>query len=192
MEFILDYGLVAVFFALVLTPFGLPIPEEISLIAAGGLAANGNANPIHAWIVGFIGVTGGDLISWTMGRMVGLEPKGFVSRLIGQEQLIEIEQFFRKWDDWAIVIARQIPGMRFPAFFFAGASAVPVVRFYFIDALASMITVNVFFYIGFRFSSNINLILPYVDGFRNTATTTVAVLFLLFVIRIIYRRLKKK
>lgn len=192
MELVLKYGLIAVFLGLILTPLGLPIPEEISILAAGGLAAKGHANLVTAWIVCFIGVTFGDVISWTMGRTVGLEPKGFVGRLIGAEQITEIEEFFEKWGVWAIVIARQIPGMRFPAFFFAGASRVPLVKFYIIDGISALITVNVFFYIGHRFASNIDLILPYINNFRRTASAIVLLLILAFVTRLIWKRRNQK
>ena len=114
---LIKYGLFACFFSLILTPFGLPVPEEISLLAAGFIVKKQSSSIMVGWIVGFLGVTLGDVISWSMGRIVGLEPKGFVSKLIGQEQIRDIEQFYRKWGDWAIVIARQLPGMRFPTFF---------------------------------------------------------------------------
>ena len=120
----IQYGVFTGFAALILAPLGLPIPEEVSLLAMGVLVGNDHASLLSAWIYGFLGVTLGDLIAWYFGRTVGLESTGFVSRLIGQQQIEDIEQFYRKYGDWAIVIARQIPGMRFPTFFFAGASAV--------------------------------------------------------------------
>ena len=121
METLLEYGVWACFLALILTPFGLPIPEEISLLTAGVLIANDHSSWGLGWILGFLGCTLGDVVSWYFGRTVGLEPSGFVSRLIGEKQIEDVEKFYRRWGDWAIVIARQIPGLRFPTFFFAGA-----------------------------------------------------------------------
>lgn len=191
-DILFEYGLVAVFLGLILTPFGLPLPEEISILVAGGLTANGHANMVTAWIVCFIGVTFGDVISWTMGRTVGLEPKGFVGRLIGKEQIDEIEDFFDRWGAWAIVIARQLPGMRFPAFFFAGASRVPLPKFYFIDGLSALVTVNVFFYIGYKFAGTLEQVKPYIDNFRQTASLLATIAIGLFIARIVWKRLKKK
>ena len=192
LDYILQYGLVAVFLGLILTPFGLPLPEEISILAAGGLTAKGHANIVTAWIVCFIGVTFGDVISWTMGRTVGLEPKGFVGRLIGTEQIEEIEDFFERWGAWAIVIARQLPGMRFPAFFFAGASRVPLLKFYFIDGLSALVTVNVFFYLGYHFAGTLDQILPYIEEFRQTASLMALTLVAVFIGRIVWKRRQKK
>ncbi len=76
MDTLLEYGLVAVFIALVLTAVGLPIPEDVSLAVAGVLARTGPASWVDAWIVGYIGVLTGDLIVYHLGKRVGLHPKG--------------------------------------------------------------------------------------------------------------------
>ena len=144
------------------------------------------------WIVGFLGVTLGDVISWTMGRIVGLEPKGFVSKLIGQEQIRDIEQFYRKWGDWAIVIARQIPGMRFPTFFFAGASAISLTRFYIIDGLAALITVNVFYWLGYAFADDLSNIKLWVEDFQSYASGFASALILLVICLLLYRRYQNR
>jgi membrane protein DedA with SNARE-associated domain len=189
---LIKYGLVACFFSLVLTPFGLPIPEEISLLATGFIVKKQSSSLLIGWIIGFLGVTLGDLISWTMGRTVGLEPKGFVAKLIGPDQIRDIEQFYRKWGDWAIVIARQIPGMRFPTFFFAGASAIPLGRFYLIDGLAALITVNVFFTLGYVFADDLSDIQLFVQDFQSYASTFAAILIILIISFLLYRRLRSK
>ena len=177
-------------FSLILTPFGLPIPEEMSLLTAGVLVGNGHAEFWTGWILGFLGVTLGDVISWFFGRTLGLEPKGFVSKLIGPKQIYDIEKFYRRWGDWTIVFARQIPGMRFPAFFFAGASAVPLSRFYLIDALAALITVNVFYSLGIYFADDVNNIESIINLFVEYAGLTSTVIILSMIGFLVYRRLR--
>ena len=191
LETLLEYGILACFFALILTPFGLPIPEEVSLLTAGALVGNGHSNIATGWIFGFLGVTLGDVISWSFGRTVGLQPTGFVSKLIGQEQINDIEQFYRKWGDWAIVISRQVPGMRFPTFFFAGASAVSLGRFYLIDALAAMVTVNLYFGLGYYFANDISQIREFVQQFVDYAGLFASGFIILIIVVIAYRRFKK-
>lgn len=182
------YGVIFGFVTLMLTPFGLPIPEEISLLFMGVLLGNGHAEWVSTWIIGFLGVTLGDVIAWYFGRRVGLEPTGFVSRLIGPKQITDIETFYRKWGDWAIVFARQIPGMRFPTFFFAGASAVSLGRFYFIDGLSALITVNVYLWLGYAFADDINDIRSHVDSFIEYAGIISGVVLITVAVRILYKR----
>ncbi len=166
MDTLLRYGLLAVFIALVLTPFGLPIPEDLSLLVGGVLAGTGQFSLYTVLVVGWFGVMIGDAISWSYGYHLGTEPKGFVARLVGKRQLRRIERFYRRYGTWAIVIARQVPGMRLPAFFFAGATGIALPRFLVIDGLAALITVHVYVLIGWAFSDDIGRIVPWLDRFR--------------------------
>ncbi len=176
--------------ALILAPLGLPIPEEISLLAMGVLVGNGHAELAFAWVCGFLGVTLGDMIAWYFGRKMGLESTGFVSRLIGEQQIKDIEQFYRKYGDWAIVIARQIPGMRFPTFFFAGASAVSAGRFYLIDGLSALVTVNLYLGLGYYFADDAKRIKENTESFIEYAGYGSAIILVLIALRFAYRRWK--
>jgi len=148
MDTLLKYGLVAVFIALVLTAVGLPIPEDISLAVAGVLARTGHASWVEAWLVGYVGVLTGDLIVYNLGRRVGLHPKGWLGRLFGDKQIDRILRFYSRFGDYSVVICRQLPGMRFPAFFFSGATGMPVRRFILLDGVAALFTVSVWIAVG--------------------------------------------
>lgn len=195
------------FISLVITAFGWPFPEEFSLLWLGILINQEHAHWVLGWIVGFLGVTGGDAIAWYFGLKVGLEPTGFISKLIGKEQIEDIERFYRKWGNWAIVFARQLPGMRFPTFFFAGASAVPFSRFYMIDGLAALITVNIYFWLGYAIGAKmefekgdsltelgekITTALPWVEVLINYASQAALIGMAMLASWLIYKRLKKK
>lgn len=186
----IEYGVIVGFVALVLTPFGLPIPEELSLLAMGILLGNEHTSLVFAWTAGFLGVTLGDVISWFFGRSMGLQSKGFVSRLIGERQLQDIEQFYRRYGDWAIVIARQIPGMRFPTFFFAGASAVSLARFYTIDGLAALVTVNLYLALGYYFADDAKRIKENTESFIEYAGYASSLILLILIGRAAMKRWK--
>ena len=192
LDTLLRYGIVAVFVALMLTPLGLPVPEEISLLVAGVLAANGHVAVPTALLVAYVGVTGGDVVAWTMGRRAGLHPRGFIARLVGPEQIIQIEQFYERWGGWAIVIARQLPGTRLPAFFFAGASGISLTRFLLIDGIAAIFTTSVYFLLGYVFAEDIDGVLLWVDRFRSGSSTFALLGIVAFVSWIWWRRRKKR
>ncbi|MDP6934295.1 MAG: VTT domain-containing protein, partial [Myxococcota bacterium] len=117
METLLENGLIAVFVALLLAPFGLPVPEDISLLVAGVLVHWDKAEVWQALVVGYLGVVIGDCFVWTIGRKVGLHPSGLLPRLVGSEKIERITRFYDRFGDWAIVLCRQVPGLRAPAFF---------------------------------------------------------------------------
>jgi len=190
LDSLLRYGLVAVFLALILTPFGLPIPEDVSLAAAGVLVANGHAPFWAAWVVGYLGVLGGDLIAFAMGRRVGLHPQGFIGRLVGPEDLRQIEAFYEKYGPWAIVIARQFPGMRMPAFFFAGATGIRVHRFLLFDGTAALITVSLFTGLGFWFADRIDWLMDQLKPFQSVGSMLLVVLAVVVGWRVYRRRMQ--
>ncbi len=191
-ELVLRYGLVAVFVALILTPLGLPIPEDVTLLAAGMLTELTDVPVRDALVVGYIGVLGGDVIGWTFGRRVGLHPTGFIARLVGPEDIERISKFYRRYGAWAIVLARQVPGMRLPAFFFAGASGVPLPRFLVIDGAAAVITVGVFVSLGRMFADDLGRVIAWLEGFRTVGGVGFAALVGFGVWRIIRRRIRRK
>ena len=169
LEILLQYGPLGCFATLLLTAFGLPIPEEVSLIVLGALTYKGS-NIVLCWVISFLGVTGGDTIAWYMGKRMGLEPTGFVRRLLGKKSIEDIASFFEEYGIWAIVISRQIPGMRFPTFFFSGASGIPFWKFFLIDGASSMITVNLYFSLGFYFGDRLPMIIEFIEN--NVATVS--------------------
>ena len=166
METILEYGLLAVYVALVLTSFGLPIPEDVSLVAAGALARTGHASWIGALAVGYVGVLSGDLIAFWLGRRVGLHPTGWLGRRFGDKHIDRIMGFYRRFGDWTVVICRNLPGMRFPAFFFSGATGMPLRRFLFLDGLAAIVTTGVWVGVGWTFGHNIQEWIHVLDNAR--------------------------
>jgi membrane protein DedA with SNARE-associated domain len=153
-ELIQRYGLLAVFVSLVTTPVGNPIPEDISLFVAGVLAHMGSAHFATALIVGYLGVTLGDCIAWTMGKKIGLSPTGFMAKVAGSKQLSRIESFYDRW---------------LPCFFFAGASGVPFKRFILVDGSAAIVTTSVFVSLGYTFADDVAAVLPWLDRFRHFA-----------------------
>jgi membrane protein DedA with SNARE-associated domain len=138
LEFLLEYGLFAVLAALLLAPLGLPIPEEVSLMAAGAYARSGRASLELALFVGYSGIVLGDCVAFFLGKRIGLHPKGIMGRLFGRRRLDRIVRFYDRFGMWTVVICRQIPGMRFPAFFFSGASGMPLRRFLLLDGTAAV------------------------------------------------------
>lgn len=148
MEHLLEHGLLAVLVALLLTPFGLPIPEDVSLVAAGVLARTGHAQLYEAWIVGYFGVLFADCIAWSFGHYLGLNPRGPLRHLFGRKQILRITKFFQRFGPWAIVVCRNLPGTRFPAFFFSGATGMSLPRFVLIDGSAAVVTVSLWVSVG--------------------------------------------
>ena len=189
MDFFETYGLIAVFVALITTPVGNPIPEDLSLLAGGMIAGMGQNTIWEALLVGYAGVVIGDCVAWAMGRRVGLQPGGFLSRVAGKKQVARLQRFYERFGDRTILICRQLPGFRLPCFFIAGASGMPIKRFLLIDGSAALITTNVFTWLGYHYWENLAEIIHWLERFRQGLTLLAVLAGLMVAVRIIqYQR----
>ncbi len=167
MDILLRYGIWACLVALILTAFGFPVPEEISLLVLGGISHRDPSIIVVAWIIGQFGVVFSDVLVWVWGRRFGYNPSGFVGKMIGKDQLNDISTFYDRWGNWSIIIARMIPGIRVPTFFFAGASGMPIWKFLSIDVLGSLVPVNLYFFLGYSFSDELPAIRAWIQSLQS-------------------------
>jgi membrane protein DedA with SNARE-associated domain len=184
LDLLLEHGLLAVLAALLLAPLGLPIPEEISLMAAGAYARSGRAPLELALLVGYTGIVGGDCIAYGLGRRVGLHPKGVIGRLFGHRRLRRIVRFYDRFGVWTVVLCRQIPGMRFPAFFFSGASGMSLRKFLFLDGTAAIGTALLWVGAGWWLGPRLAESMSTVDNLRQLGLGLGVALIALFAWRI--------
>ena len=185
METLQEYGPAAIFVALLLAPFGFPIPEDVSLLILGVLVAREGTPYSVAFLVAYFGVLLGDTAVWALGRRVGLRPTGWIARFTGQKRIEWIERFYDKYGAWAIVFCRQVPGLRFPGFFFAGATDVSLPRFLLFDGCAALITANVYLWVGGAFADNLDPIIDWIDRFRVAAGLIMVAIAIVLVVPLI-------
>lgn len=136
---------------------GVPIPEDITLLVAGLLAASGGISLTGAMIAGFVGVLLGDALLFMMGRRFGKKVfslPGF-RRIFTEERIIAAENRIRHNGPFICFIARFLPGLRSPVFAMAGALGVRRSTFFLLDGFAALISVPVWVYLGFWFGSNL-------------------------------------
>lgn len=174
MDTLLEYGLVAVFLALH-PPISSVLPEEVSLLTAGFLAGTGRQPLWLCLLVAYAGIVSADTLTWAIGRRLGLHPEGWASRMVGPDRVERIERFYRRYGPWAIVICRQLPGTRTPAFFFAGASGFPLARFLAYEMSAALLTAGLYVTLGLVFADDFEHLLAQIERVRSTLLGVVAV-----------------
>ncbi len=156
-DFLQAYSYTAVFGVLILCGLGLPIPEDISLVAGGIISGLGYSNVHFMLIVCMIGVLGGDSIVYNIGRRSGsrLMSSRFGKKLTGSRKYPLIEKWFENHGRKFLFAARFMPGLRAPIFFYTGATKiVSFPRFIIIDGFAALISVPVWIYLGYFGANN--------------------------------------
>lgn len=167
---------------------GVPIPEDITLIAAGILAALKSISLPGAMIVGFVGVMLGDCILFYLGRKYGYRVftlPGF--RSIFTEKRIQIaRQKVLTNSKFICFTARFLPGLRAPIFLTAGIMGVPPLVFLLLDGFAALISVPVWVYLGWLLGDNLDHALETAIKAQKYVIAAVAVFVFIYVAWKIY------
>lgn len=139
------------FGSLFLSAFGLPIPEEAPLIAAGGAVKLGDALLIPVAFVALGSIVVGDFGAYLLGRKLGPHAlRGrFLRRFVDESHVRRAKRMFRRHGNYAVGLARLFPGVRAVTFFTAGTLRFPLVRFLVIDTAMSIVSVTVWVGLGY-------------------------------------------
>lgn len=100
----------------------------------------------------------------------------------------KFEQYYRRYGEKTIFIARFLPGLRAPIFALSGVSKMKYSKFIFYDGVAAIISVPLFVYLAYFFGENIEYILKLIKR----TELTVAIIGLIIIGFIIYGFIKKK
>ncbi|MCM2321741.1 MAG: DedA family protein [Oligoflexia bacterium] len=122
---------------------GLPIPEDITLFAAGLLSYYGLTDVWTMIIVCLVGVMVGDSLIFMLGAVYGrkLTKKWFFHKLLPDDRLELVKKQFHDRGTKLIFFARFMPGLRAPIFFSAGTLHLPYRVFFFYDGGAALLSV---------------------------------------------------
>lgn len=134
---------VGIFSILLACGFGLPVPEDITLFAAGLLAYYGLTGFGLTILISLLGVLIGDSTIFFLGARYGrkLTKKWFFHRLLPDERLDAVREKFHQRGLKLLFAARFMPGLRAPIYFSAGTLHVPFRKFILLDGAAALISV---------------------------------------------------
>lgn len=137
---------------------GVPIPEDLTLLAAGLLAANQSISLTGALIAGFVGVMLGDALLFFMGRRFGKRVFALpgLRSFFTEQRIAKAEAKIRHNGPFICFIARFLPGLRSPIFAMSGALGVKPMTFFMLDGFAALISVPVWVYLGYWFGNNLD------------------------------------
>ena len=148
----------AITLVLILTGSGLPLPEEVPIITAGIMSANGTLDPLAAFLCCLFGALVGDCIMYWIGYHFGrgvLKDHRWWARFITPEREDQIEQKFRQHGLKVFFFARFLVGLRSPVYLTAGILRVSFRRFLVIDLVCATAVVGTFFWMTYFFGTHL-------------------------------------
>jgi membrane protein DedA with SNARE-associated domain len=154
-------SLVGLFLVLVGGGIGLPIPEDLTLLAAGVLAHQHVFRLRDVIAVGFVGVVCADWVIYLAGRRYGqgIVEHPLLARLFGASRLNVVRGAVERHGVHAVFAARFLLGFRIATFFAAGTFHVPALHFAIAEAASSAIFVPAMATLGFLFSDRAERVL---------------------------------
>jgi membrane protein DedA with SNARE-associated domain len=166
-------GIIAV---LVLTGAGLPIPEEVPVIAAGVASHSGQMVPWIALLCCLVGVLAGDTILYAIGYHFGrslLNDYHWFSRSLTPEREKKIERLIARHGWKVFLVARLLVFVRSPVYVTAGILHMPFRRFLLIDAFCAGIVVTSFFGMSYAFAAHVDTLWGWIHSSQYAITILV-------------------
>jgi len=148
---------------LLLCGLGLPIPEDISLIAAGYFSWRGALDVTKAFLVCFAAVLAGDSLAFFLGRHFGRRvlASRVAQKYFTPRRQLRVRAYFRKFGSKVILVGRFTPGLRFTIFFTAGTLHLRPPVFLVYDFSAAAFTVPILVYTAWLFGGQIDRVISY-------------------------------
>lgn len=140
---------------------GVPLPEELPILAAGALAREA---VIRWWIalpLCIVGVLVGDVVLYWAGRHWGERLLGWrvVRFVLTEARERRLLSAYRRHGLKIVVIARHVVGLRAAAFLTAGIARLPFWKFLLVDTAAACVGVPVSFGFAYFFTDQLRAVL---------------------------------
>ncbi len=143
-------GYVVLFGLLFACGLGLPLPEDIPLIIAGALIANGKMTWLIAGIAAWSGIIGGDVCLYFLSRKYGMQvtKAPLIGKHVTKERIEWVEGLFARYGVGVVAICRLFAGVRGAMVIAAGAIRFNFFKFVIADGIAALISGGLFMLFG--------------------------------------------
>jgi len=168
-----------------------PSPSDLVIVIGGTLVATGVIHFIPTLLLSTAGSVLGFMVLFYFGSTVDkkLVHSGKY-KYIPVDAIDKVEQWFKKYGYWIILVNRFLPGTRSVISFFAGMSRLDVRRTVLLSTISSVLWNAIILYLGFLFGHNVDVVDKYLSTYSNIAIGTTVFIVLIFVIRYFIKKKK--
>jgi membrane protein DedA with SNARE-associated domain len=184
------------FVILMLCGLGLPMPEDVALLAGGYLAHKGVTRYPITLVVALLGVIVGDNSLYFIGRGVGSNLLAYFGLKKSDAPIDDssssvdrLHAFMNRHGHLAIFYARFFAGFRALVYLSAGSLGVPPSRFFLYDLAGAAISVPVVVTLGYVFGEQIERVIHYIGGFQKLIWVVIALCAVIYLTRLAVIRL---
>ena len=172
---------------------GMPIPEDVPLVAAGILIAQGQMHVVPACILAWMGIIGGDCVLYSLGRKYGLNITRvpFIGKHVTRDRIVYAENLFAKYGFLVVAVGRLVAVIRGAMVVAAGSIRYNVAKFIFADGVAALVSGGMFIWLGHAGAKNIKMLAEQIHRYSMYLVIAVIVIIGIFVARLVMNKNKQ-
>ena len=158
---IAQYGLLLVFFNVLVEQAGVPVPAVPTLVVAGALAASGHLSVVDVLLAALVACLLSDLLWYWAGRHYGAGVMRMLCRIsLSPDSCVRTSELrFQRWRGQVLLIAKFVPGLSTVAPPLVGAMGLRLPVFVLFDGLGSLLWLGVAVGLGYVFAAQIDVLL---------------------------------
>jgi len=162
-----QYGVWGVLIGMTLESACIPLPSEAILPFGGFLAAQGKLSLAAAMLAGVAGGMLGSVLSYYLGVWLGRELILKYGRyvLVRRHEFDLAEGWFQRHGEWAVFVARLLPGVRTFISLPAGMARMHFGRFFGYSLAGSVPWTIVLVYVGYKLGEHWEALRPWMHRF---------------------------
>ena len=182
-ELIAQYGLLLVFFNVLVEQTGVPVPAVPTMIVAGALSANGKLPLAGVVLAALVACLLSDLLWYWAGRRFGAGVMRTICRIsLSPDSCVKQSELrFQRWRGRVLLIAKFVPGLSTVAPPLVGAMGLRAGSFVLLDGLGSLLWVGVAVGLGYAFAAQIDDLLDAMASAGTVAFELLLVLLALYI-----------
>lgn len=158
---------------------GVPLPNELVLLAAGSVASQHVVSPVVLVILATLSSVAGASAAYAIGRRGGRAAVLRFGRYIrlDEDRLDAVERWFKQTGPVAVGLSRITPFVRTVASFPAGMLQLPFRTFLIVSTIGSLIWCTIMVTLGDLLGSNYTVALHFIERYTIPAIIVVVALF---------------
>jgi len=158
---IAQYGLLLVFFNVLVEQAGVPVPAVPTMIVAGALAANDKLPLAAVVLAAVLACLLSDLAWYWAGRRFGAGVMRTLCRIsLSPDSCVKQSELrFQRWRGRVLLVAKFVPGLSTVAPPLVGAMGLRVPTFLLLDGLGSLLWAGLAVGLGYAFAAQIDVVL---------------------------------